>query len=85
MKEIYEKLEANHFQVFHSVTKTLTKEEILNMFYNHRNAPYYPDIVEHLLTADSIILLLTNAVDKLPAEVEGEEDVKLEGPVQRWK
>jgi nucleoside diphosphate kinase len=80
VQEIYDKLAANHFTVFHSVTKMLTKEEILNLFYQHRNAPFYPDIVEHLMTAESIVLLLTNSKETIPAKVEGEEDVKLAHP-----
>ena len=67
------------------MTKILTKEEILNLFYQYRNAPFFADIQEHLMTAESIVLLLTNSVDVIAAEVEGEEDIKLESPVIRWK
>ena len=80
VQEIYEKLEANHFNVFHSVTKVLTKEEILNLFYQHRNAPFYPDMQEHLMTAESIVLLLTNSKETIPSKIEGEEDLKLAHP-----
>ena len=38
-----------------------------------------------MLTSESIVLLLVNKVDKVPAEEEGEEDIKLEPPVVRWK
>lgn len=37
------------------------------------------------MTAESIVLLLTNSKDVLPAKNEGEEDQKLEHPVIRWK
>ena len=67
------------------MTKILAKEEVLNLFYQYRNAPFYPDIQEHLLTAESIILLLTNSKDTIPAKDEGDEDIKLESPVVRWK
>ena len=75
----------NNFQIFHSVTKVLAKEEILNLFYSHRNASYYADIQEHLMTAESIVLLLTNSRDTIPAKVDGEDDIKLDNPVVRWK
>ncbi len=75
----------NNFQIFHNVTKVLTKEEILNLFYSHRNASYYADIQEHLMTAESIVLLLTNSRDTIPAKVDGEDDIKLDNPVVRWK
>lgn len=85
MNEVYKKLAENHFQIFHSVTKILTKEEVLNLFFQYRNAPFYPDIQEHLMTAESIVLLLTNSKDTIPAKDEGDEDIKLESPVVRWK
>jgi len=78
-------LAKNNFQIFHSVTKILTREEILNLFYSHRNASYYADIQEHLMTAESIVLLLTNSRDTIPAKVDGEDDIKLDNPVVRWK
>lgn len=37
------------------------------------------------MTAESIVLLLTNSKDVLPAKNDGEEDIKLESPVIRWK
>jgi hypothetical protein len=37
------------------------------------------------MTAESIVLLLTNARDTIPSKVEGEDDVKLDTPVVRWK
>jgi len=63
----------------------LTKEEILNLFYTHRNASYYPDIQEHMMTAESIVMLLVNKVDRIPNEDPQLEDTILEAPVVRWK
>ena len=85
MDQVYDKLRENHFEVFHEVKKILTREEILNLFYKHRNASYFPDIQEHLMTAESVVLLLVNDKESVPAEIEGEEEVKLESPVVRWK
>ena len=85
MEQVYEKLEENHFDIFHQEKKILTREEVLNLFYQYRNAPFFQDIQEHMMTAESIVLLLVNKVDTIPAEEEGEEDIKLESPVVRWK
>ena len=65
--------------------KILTREEILNLFYNHRNAPYFADIEEHMMTSESVVLLLVNACETIPAEDERDEDIKLGSPVVRWK
>ena len=64
----------------------MTKEEVLNLFYAHRNASYYAEIQEHMMTAESVVMLLVNKVDKIedPNDPEGEE-IKLEAPVTRWK
>ena len=75
MEQMYQKLEENHFDIFHQEKKILTKEEVLNLFYKYRNAPFYPDIQEHMMTSESIVLLLVNKVDTIPAEEEGEEDL----------
>ena len=85
MNSVYDKLRENHFEVFHEVKKILTREEILNLFYKHRNAPFYADIEEHLMAAESVVLLLVNACESVPAATEGEEDIKLASPVERWK
>ena len=85
MQQVYTKLRENHFEVFHEVKKILTREEILNLFYNHRNAPYFADIEEHMMTSESVVLLLVNACETVPAEDERDEDVRLENPVIRWK
>lgn len=63
----------------------MTAEEVLNLFYKYRNAPFYADIREHMLTSESEVMLLVNKSESIPNEVEGEEDIKLESPVIRWK
>jgi nucleoside diphosphate kinase len=63
----------------------LTREEVLNLFQQYRNAPFFSDIQEHMMTAESVVLLLTNAKETIPSTVEGEEDIKLESPIVRWK
>jgi nucleoside diphosphate kinase len=58
-------LDQNNFEVFHSKRKILTKEEILNLYYPFRNAHFFPDIQEHLMTAESLVLLLINKVESI--------------------
>jgi len=62
----------------------LSREEVLNLFYPYRNEGFYPEIEEHMLTAESIIFLLINKVDTI-YDPEKEIDVKLESPIERWK
>ncbi len=86
MEKFHEDLDKHHFEIFHQVKKILTKEEVLNLFYAHRNASYYPDIAEHMMTSESIVMLLVNSKDKVenPEDPDGEE-ITLEAPVKRWK
>ena len=73
--QIYKTIEDSNFEVFHSKKKILSKEEILNLFYPYRNAPFFTDIEEHLMTAESIVLLLINKDDEIFDE-EKDEMVK---------
>lgn len=77
-------LDANNFEVFHQSKKILAKEEILNLFYPYRNANFFADIQEHLMTAESIVMVLINKVETVFDQAK-EEDVKLESPIVRWK
>ena len=84
VKEIYKALYKNNFEIFHERRKILTKEEVLNLFYGYRTHEVYNEIQEHMLTSESIVLLLINKVEKVWSEEKGEE-VKLESPIIRWK
>lgn len=57
---------------------------MLNLFYKYRNNSFYGEIEEHLITAESIVFLLINKVDKVWDEEQGQE-IKLESPINRWK
>jgi nucleoside diphosphate kinase len=46
--EIMDTIDKNDFEVFHQKKKTLTNEEILNLYYNYRNSDWYPELKEHL-------------------------------------
>lgn len=84
VEEIYKILEEHNFEVFTQKRKILSREETLNLFYPHRKKDFYPEIEEHMLTADSIVFLLINKVDKV-YDMEREMEVKLESPIARWK
>lgn len=77
-------LDSHNLEVFHSRRKILAREEILNLFYPYRNASFFEPIQEHLLTAESLVLILVNKVESVYDESK-EEDVKLESPIIRWK
>ena len=64
--------------------KILTKEEVLNLFHQYRNAPFFWDIQEHLMTAESEVMLLVNSCETVTDPDTGEE-TKLEPPIVRWK
>jgi nucleoside diphosphate kinase len=64
----------------------LTKQEVLNLFYVHRYANYYEEIEQAMMTADSIVMLITNRVEFLKSDdPAAPEDVKLDTPSERWK
>lgn len=63
--DVYKLLDKHNFEIFHSMRKIMTKEEVLNLFYKYRNRDYFRDIEEHMMTAESIVLLLINKVDKV--------------------
>lgn len=54
------------------------------MFHKYKHRDFYPEIEEHMMTAESIVLLLINKVDQAWDETRGEE-VALESPIVRWK
>lgn len=82
--EIYRILDRHNFEVFTQKRKILSREETLNLFWPHRKREFYNEIEEHLLTAESIIFLLINKIDKV-YDMEREMEVKLESPIVRWK
>ena len=84
VEEIYKSLDKHNFEVFHSLKKIMSKEEVLNLFYKYRTRDYFSEIEEHMLTADSIVLLLINKVN-LIYDPSLEMEVKLESPIVRWK
>lgn len=82
--DIFRLLDKHNFEVFHSVRKILSREEVLNLFYKYRSSSYYSDIEEHMMTAESIVMLLINKVETV-YDPEKELTVKLESPIARWK
>lgn len=62
----------------------MTKEEVLNLFYKYRNNSFYNEIEEHMMTTESIVLLLINKVEMV-YDHHKELEVKLDSPIARWK
>ena len=84
VSEIHDLLDKHNFEIFHQKRKILSKEEVLNLFYPYRQKDFYSEIEEHMITAESVVLLLINKVDTVWNEEAG-MDVKLESPIVRWK
>jgi hypothetical protein len=65
----------------------LTKEEILNLFLAYKNQTFFFDIQEHLMTAESEVLLLTNRFETVLSDPndENSEEITLKPAVERWK
>ena len=43
----------------------------MNLFYAYRSKEFYPEIEEHMVTAESVVLLLINKVDTVWSEEAG--------------
>ena len=83
LAEVHQALEDNHFDIFQSTRKILTKEEVLNLFLEYKNQPFFFDIQEHLMTAESEVLLLTNRFETVLSDPndENSEEITLKPAV----
>ena len=56
---------------------------MLNLFYPYRNAPFYEDIKEHMMTSESEILLLVNESEYILEDPTDEhsDKIKLASPI----
>jgi nucleoside diphosphate kinase len=70
VSDIYKRLDQQNFEIFHQKRKILSKEEVLNLFYPYREKEFFSEIEEHMMTAESIILLLINKVETVWSEEE---------------
>lgn len=62
----------------------MTRQEVENLFVVHKNKTYFPEILEHMLTGESLILLMINSRESYWDE-EKELEVREEDPITRWK
>ncbi len=78
-----EKIQNNNFNIFNFLFKTLTKEEVKNLYFKHTTKDYFVDITEHMTCGPVAILVLTNKEDTYLDE----NGIKTyyDSPVQRWK
>ena len=80
---IIDKIQNNNFNIFNFLFKTLTKEEVKNLYFKHTTKDYFIDITEHMTCGPVAILVLTNKEDTYLDE----NGIKTyyDSPVQRWK
>ena len=72
-----------NFNIFNFLFKTLTKEEVKNLYFKHTTKDYFIDITEHMSCGPVAILVLTNKEETYLDE----NGIKTyyNSPVQRWK
>jgi nucleoside diphosphate kinase len=82
-KEIIQKITSNNLNIFNFLQKQLTQQEIENLYFKHTKANYFNDIVTHMSTGPSAILVLTNKEDFFFDE----NNIKTyyKSPIERWK
>ena len=82
-RKIIEKIQSNNFNIFNFLFKTLTKEEIKNLYFKHTTKDYFNNIIEHMTCGPVAILVLTNKEDTYMDE----NGIKTyyNSPIQRWK
>ena len=80
---IIDKIQNNNFNIFNFLFKTLTKEEVKNLYFKHTTKDYFIDITEHMTCGPVAILVLINKEDTYLDE----NGIKTyyDSPVQRWK
>jgi nucleoside diphosphate kinase len=80
---IIDKIQNNNFKIFNFLFKTLTKEEVKNLYFKHTTKDYFIDITEHMTCGPVAILVLINKEDTYLDE----NGIKTyyDSPVQRWK
>jgi nucleoside diphosphate kinase len=79
---IIDKIQNNNFKIFNFLFKTLTKEEVKNLYFKHTTKDYFVDITEHMTCGPVAILVLINKEETYLDE----NGIKTyyDSPVQRW-
>lgn len=70
IQEIINIIESEGFIIKNILQRELVKEEIINIFYKHTNKPYFEEILQYMLSGESVILLLCH---------------EIEDPIKKWK
>ena len=81
-RQMIEKIHNNNFNIFNFLFKTLTKEEVKNLYFKHTTKDYFVDITEHKTCGLVAILVLINKEETYLDE----NGIKTyyDSPVQRW-
>ena len=82
-RQMIDKIQTNNFIIFNFLFKTLTKEEIKNLYFKHTTKEYFTDIIEHMTCGPVAILVLINK-DETYLDENGIKTY-YDSPVIRWK
>lgn len=59
VNRVLERIHAAGLSVYEQETRTLEKEDIINLFSKHKNRDFFHDIMDYMLSGPCVILLLT--------------------------
>ncbi len=77
-------LNKNEFDIAQTLQKKLTKQEVLNLFNKYKDADFYGQIEEEMLSGESLAVVLTNR-SEAKFDEEKKEEVKVADPIERIK
>lgn len=82
-RQVISKIKENNFEIYSILYKTLSKEEIHNLYYKHTKQQYFDDIIKVNSIGPSCILVLINKNETYHDS--NSMEVKYKSPITRWK
>lgn len=70
VRDLLAKIENEGFIIKQMFQRLLTKQEISNLFYKHTNKPFFEDILDYMLSGETLIILLCH---------------ETQNPITKWK
>lgn len=70
VQDIINRIEELGFVIKNMLQRELIRQEAWNIFYKHEGEPYYEDLIDYMLSGDSVVLLLCH---------------ETENPIEKWK
>ncbi len=82
-RAVVERLKKENFDIYDIKLKTLTKEEIMNLYYKHTKQTYFDDVLTYNTKGPSALLILIN---KNPTYIDSNSmEIRYPSPIHRWK